>query len=55
MYDVDDQANVSIANQYEVSSIPTLIFIGKDGSIANKIIGEVQKEVIEQNVNNVIK
>lgn len=49
-YDLENQENVNIADKYGVRAIPTLIFINKDGSISNLIVGLANKETIEQNV-----
>jgi len=50
IYDLGNQENVNIADKYGVRAIPTLIFINKDGSVSNQIIGLANKDTIEQNV-----
>ncbi|MBE0446687.1 MAG: hypothetical protein IBX64_00990 [Actinobacteria bacterium] len=57
VYDLgnQDQDSVNVVDQYGVGPIPTLIFIDKDGLIANKVVGEVPKDVIDKNVKNIIE
>ncbi|MCL6471871.1 MAG: thioredoxin family protein [Firmicutes bacterium] len=53
-YNLGNASNGEIANKYGILYIPTLIFIGKDGSVVNKIVGVADKASIEQNVKNII-
>lgn len=38
-YDVDDEANASIIRKYQVSPIPTVLYLDKSGKIASMNIG----------------
>ena len=44
---VDDEREV--ANEYEVRSIPTIIFV-KDGELVDKVIGSQPKEQMEEKI-----
>lgn len=52
-YDVGSNVNSDIANKYGILYIPTLIFIGKDGSVVDKIVGATDKATIEQNIKKI--
>ncbi len=43
----------TIASEYQVMSIPTLLFF-KDGKVQSQIIGLVDKEKIESKLNNLL-
>ncbi len=45
--------NPSTPGEYEIRSIPTLIFI-KDGNVVDKIIGIVPKTKLEEAINSII-
>lgn len=44
-----------MAGKYGIGSIPALIFIDSEGSVANKLIGIVNKDVIDQNIEDITK
>lgn len=54
-YDVDGGDGSRLADEYGVTGIPALIFIGKDGSVAGKLVGVAEKEVIVNNIKNIIE
>jgi len=47
--DVDD--NATIAMEYDIRSIPTLLFF-KDGQIVDRVIGITPKEVIAEKLDS---
>ena len=49
--DVDD--NATIAMQYDIRSIPTLLFF-KDGQVVDQVIGIAPKKVIAEKLNSLI-
>ncbi|PIU27492.1 MAG: thiol reductase thioredoxin [Candidatus Aquicultor secundus] len=51
---MDNQANADMANKYGAQYIPTLVFIGKDGNVVNKIVGETTKDVLDKNVKKIM-
>ena len=54
-YDLDNPDHVNVANQFGIRSIPTLIFVNKDGATVNTLIGSQPKELIVENVENTLK
>lgn len=46
--------NPAVAGKYGIMSIPTLLFF-QDGKIADRVIGVVPKEVLEQKVEKLLK
>ncbi|MBS3909561.1 MAG: hypothetical protein KGZ93_08035 [Actinobacteria bacterium] len=54
-YDLDNPDHIAVANQFGVRSIPTLIFINKDGATVSTLIGAQPKELIVENVERTLK
>ncbi|MDI6717180.1 MAG: thioredoxin family protein [Actinomycetota bacterium] len=52
-YDVSVTSNISIAEQFGVQAIPTLVFIDKNGNEVNRLIGETDKSVVEQYIQQI--
>lgn len=52
IYYIDINENTSLAGEYSVMSIPTLVFI-KNGEIKNKIVGLQPKTNIIHAINNI--
>ena len=55
LYDVDNQESVSIADKYGITSIPAFVFIGKDGSVANKLVGVVTPDTLKEQIDAISK
>jgi thioredoxin 1 len=50
--DVDDASD--LANEYEVSSIPCIVFF-KDGKEVDRVIGGVSEEILEEKISDYLK
>jgi len=52
--DLENQGNARIADKYGITAIPTLVFLGKDGSINGMLIGIATKDTIDQNIAKIL-
>lgn len=50
--DVDD--NPELSQRYNITAVPTFIFLDKDGKIVNTITGAVEQAVLENQINRMI-
>ena len=46
--DVYDKSENNLTTQYGIKTIPTTFFLGKDGSIVNKVIGVIEPDQLKQ-------
>lgn len=49
VYKVDVDQNPAIANQYQVMSVPSIVFF-KEGKVTNQLVGTVSKEDLIKNL-----
>lgn len=49
---VDVDTNQDKANEYQVRSLPTLVFLSDDGSVSSRLVGVQQKENILAEIEN---
>ena len=50
----DVEEDEDLAAQFQVSSIPTIIFFDAQGNVANRIVGAQNKAVFEQNIQGLL-
>jgi len=46
--DVYDQSENNLTTQYGIQTIPTTFFVGKDGSVVNKVVGVIEPDQLKQ-------
>jgi len=54
-YDLDNPEHVKVADKFGIRSIPTLIFINKDGATVSTLIGSQPKKLIVEHVEKTLK
>lgn len=52
--DVDDPKNEQLMNQYDVSPIPTVVFLDADGKVVNFLIGYSDPAELERSIKKVL-
>lgn len=47
---VDDESNAQLKEKYQISAIPTFIFLNSSGEEVSRIVGMVDEEELKQNI-----
>lgn len=50
----DVEEDEDLATQFQVSSIPTIIFIDAQGQLAGRVVGAQSKAVLQQNIEKLL-
>ena len=53
-YNVDDQKNAQFIDQYEVSPIPTIIFLTSDNQVVSYSIGFAGEKNVQKNLEKIL-